>query len=170
MRAMRQTSTCEHRAVPLLIALAVAIAGGVLGYLRLARPLEADPAARAALAEAVAAVDRELAGNLELMSMFDQTKQPVVLENGEFARNSAALQRGAPPSYAVVADLYARIADTEAAMERRGPANTIKDADRKLIEAWEGDARAAQRSLREALAIKPLSGHRAAIARLGGSR
>jgi hypothetical protein len=37
-------------------------------------------------------------------------------------------------------------------MERRGPANSLRDADRALIETWEGDARAAQRGLREALA------------------
>ena len=40
-------------------------------------------------------------------------------------------------------------------MERRGPANSLRDADRLLIETWEGDARAAQRGLREALATPP---------------
>jgi hypothetical protein len=35
-------------------------------------------------------------------------------------------------------------------MERRGPANTLKDEDRLIVERWEGDARAAQRALREA--------------------
>ena len=42
--------------------------------------------------------------------------------------------------------------------------------DGTLIEAWEGDARAAQRSLRDALAAKPIYGPRAVIARLSGSR
>jgi hypothetical protein len=37
-------------------------------------------------------------------------------------------------------------------MERRGPANSLKDADREIVEAWEGDAREAQRRLRADLA------------------
>ena len=55
-------------------------------------------------------------------------------------------------------------------MERRGPANSLKEADRAIVEAWEGDARAARRALREALAAGPLVGVRAAIARLNGRR
>jgi hypothetical protein len=37
-------------------------------------------------------------------------------------------------------------------MERRGPANTLKDEDREIVERWEGDAREAQRRLRSDLA------------------
>jgi hypothetical protein len=37
-------------------------------------------------------------------------------------------------------------------MERRGPANSLREADRLIIETWEGDLRAAQRALRAALA------------------
>jgi hypothetical protein len=110
-----------------------------------------DPAVRERLEHAVAAVDRELAANLELTSMFDQTHQAVVLENGEFVRHRAAIEGALVDAFAPLADLYARIPSTESAMERRGPANSLRDEDRLLIEAWEGDARAAQRALREAL-------------------
>ncbi|HUG06979.1 MAG TPA: hypothetical protein VMQ78_10575 [Candidatus Limnocylindria bacterium] len=109
------------------------------------------PEERRQLERAAADVDRELAGNLELTSMFDQTHQAVVLENGEFTRHRATIEAGLAAAFGPLADLYARIPDTESAMERRGPANTLRDADRVLIETWEGDARAAQRGLRAAL-------------------
>ena len=127
-----------------------------------------DPEARRRLEGAVASVDRELAANLELTSMFDQTKQAVVLENGEFTRHAATIQAGLAAAHVPLADLYARIPDTESAMERRGPANSLRDADRALIEAWEGDARAAQRGLRQALAEPPLSPFGAVLRRLRG--
>jgi hypothetical protein len=76
----------------------------------------------------------------------------VVLENGEFTRHRRTIEVGLDPAYRTLADLYTRIPDTESAMERRGPANSLRDADRAIIETWEGDARAAQRGLREALA------------------
>lgn len=110
-----------------------------------------DPEERRRLERAVADVDRELAANLELTSMFDQTKQAVVLENGEFIRHRATIEIGLGAAYAPLADLYSRIPGTESAMERRGPANSLRDDDRALIEAWEGDARTVQRGLREAL-------------------
>jgi hypothetical protein len=116
-----------------------------------------DPVVRQRLERAVADVDRELAANLELTSLFDQTHQAVVLENGEFTRHSRTIEIGLVAAYGALADLYSRIPDTESAMERRGPANSLRDADRALIETWEGDARAAQRGLREALAAPPLS-------------
>jgi hypothetical protein len=127
-----------------------------------------DPEERRRLERAVAAVDRELAANLELTSMFDQTKQAVVLENGEFARHGATIQAGLLSAHGPLADLYERIPDAESAMERRGPANSLRDADRAIIEAWEGDARAAQRDLRAALAAPPLSPFRALLRRLRG--
>lgn len=111
-----------------------------------------DPEERRRLERAVADVDRELAANLELTSLFDQTHQAVVLENGEFARHHRTIEVGLATAYGPLADLYSRIAATESAMERRGPANSLRDDDRALIETWEGDARAAQRALREALA------------------
>ena len=127
-----------------------------------------DPEQRRRLERAVADVDRELAANLELTSMFDQTKQAVVLENGEFNRHGATIQAGLADAHGPLADLYARIPDTESAMERRGPANSLRDADRLLIETWEGDARAAQRGLREALAAPRISLLAALLKRLRG--
>jgi hypothetical protein len=127
-----------------------------------------DPEARRRLERAVADIDRELAANLELMSMFDQTHQFVVLELGEFTRHAPAIEAAAPASYAVLADLYSRIAATEAAMERRGPANTLRDDDRAVIETWEGDARVAQRGLREALTAPRPTAVQALLMRLRG--
>jgi len=127
-----------------------------------------DPEQRRRLERAASDVDRELAANLELTSMFDQTHQAVVLENGEFTRHRATIEVGLKPAYVALADLYARIPDTESAMERRGPANTLRDDDRLLIETWEGDARAAQRGLRDALAAPQLSPLEALVRRLSG--
>ena len=127
-----------------------------------------DPEQRLRLERAVADVDRELAANLELTSVFDQTKQAVVLENGEFMRHRATIEIGLAAASGALADLYARISDTEAAMERRGPANSIRDDDRRVIETWEGDARSVQRDLREALARPPRSNLRALLRRLSG--
>lgn len=115
-----------------------------------------DPELRRQVERAVADIDRELAANLELTSLFDQTHQAVVLENGEFMRHRGIIESGLDVAYRALADLYSRIPDTESAMERRGPANSLREDDRLLIETWEGDARAAQRGLREALtAPKP---------------
>lgn len=127
-----------------------------------------DPERRRRLERAVADVDRELAANLELTSMFDQTKQAVVLENGEFTRHRETIEIGLAFAYRQLSDLYSRIPDTESAMERRGPANSIRDDDRRLIENWEGDARAVQRGLREALARPPLSPLATLLKRLRG--
>lgn len=104
--------------------------------------------AQAELARAVAAIDRELAADLELTSMFDQTKQAFVLELAQWSIHSPTIQREEPALYLFLADVYARIPDAESAMERRGPANTLKDADRDIVQRWEGDAREAQRLLR----------------------
>lgn len=135
-----------------------------MGFLRLFR--RPDPEERQRLERAVADVDRELAANLELTSMFDQTHQAVVLENGEFTRHRAMIEVSLAAAYSALSDLYSRIPDTETAMERRGPANTLRDDDRALIETWEGDARAAQRGLREALDAPPVSAFAALVGRL----
>jgi hypothetical protein len=127
-----------------------------------------DPEKRRRLERAAADIDRELAANLELTSMFDQTHQAVVLENGEFTRHRSTIEVDLKAAYGVLADLYARVPDTESAMERRGPANTLRDDDRMLIETWEGDARAAQRGLREALATPQVSPLAALFKRLRG--
>ncbi len=110
------------------------------------------PVARADIARAVGAVDRELAGALELTTMFDQTRQAVVLENAEFLRFRELLAAElAPATTAALDHLYAGLPEAESAMERRGPANTLKDADRRIVENWEGDAREVQRLLRASL-------------------
>lgn len=127
-----------------------------------------DPEQRRRLERAVADIDRELAANLELTSMFDQTHQAVVLEIGEFTRHRPTLEAGLADASGALVDLYSRVPDTESAMERRGPANTLRDDDRALIETWEGDARAAQRGLREALAAPPLSPLARLLERLRG--
>jgi hypothetical protein len=127
-----------------------------------------DPEERPRLERAVADVDRELAANLELTSMFDQTKQAVVLENGEFTRHRATIESGLADAYRPLADLYSRIPDAESAMERRGPANSLRDDDRATIETWEGDARTAQRGLRQALATPPPSPLALLLKRLRG--
>jgi hypothetical protein len=166
MRAMDTAPTWDDGEVPYLIAAVVAAAAALAGWL--ARPIAPDADERRELTEAVNAVDRELAANLELTTMFDQTKQAVTLENGEFARYSAILAQHAPPAASAVAKLYDRMSLAEEAMERRGPANSLRPEDRQLIEGWEGDAREAQRSLREALEARPLRGWAALSARLYG--
>src|SRR5207247_6214588 len=140
---------CDDGAVLYRLAAIVAAAAAAVGWL--ARPLSTDPDERRRIGDAVSAVDRERAANLELTTMFDQTKQAVTLENGEFARYSATLARHAAPAAAAVAKLYDRMSLAESAMERRGPANSLRPEDRSLIEGWEGDAREGQRSLRESL-------------------
>jgi hypothetical protein len=127
-----------------------------------------DPEERQRLERAVADVDRELAANLELTSMFDQTKQAVVLENGEFTRHRATIEIGLAVAFGPLADVYSRIPDTESAMERRGPANSLRDDDRAVIETWEGDARTVQRGLRQALAAPRLSPLGTLLRRLRG--
>jgi hypothetical protein len=161
---MDTASSWDDGRMPYLIAVAVAAAAAALGWL--ARPLKPDPGERAQFAEAVNAVDRELAANLELTTMFDQTKQAVTLENAEFARHSATLARSAGAVAAAMAALYDRMSEAESAMERRGPANSLRPADRQLIEGWEGDAREVQRSLRESLAARPVVGWQAFCAGL----
>jgi hypothetical protein len=163
---MDTAATWDDDVVPWLIGVIVAAAAAVVGWL--ARPLRPDPGERARLGEAVDAVDRELAANLELTSMFDQTKQAVTLENAAFARHRATLERSARPAAAVVAGLYDRMSAAEAAMERRGPANSLRPEDRQLIEAWEGDARDAQRALRDSVVARRLIGWAALSARLYG--
>ena len=137
------------------IAALVAAAAAALAVLRSPAAPRRTPEGQAALERAVGVVDRELAADLELMSMFDQTKQAFVLENGQFLASRDVIQREAPDTYAFVADVFERIPATEAAMERRGPAGSISDRDRELIHEWEGDAREAQRVLRSALTPSP---------------
>ena len=150
---------------PLLGAIAAVLAGVAAFALRHPRPR--DPERQAQLERAVAAVDRELAANLELTAIFGQTRQAFVLENGQFAASGDVLEREVPAAHAQAAELYGRIPQAEAAMEKRGPANSMPDADRQIVEAWEGDARALQVALREALTARPRSALGRLIARLG---
>ena len=116
-----------------------------------------SPEAQAKLDAAVAAVDRELAADLEMLSMFGTTRQAVILENGQFLRHREVIARELPDAHAVVAGLYERIPAAESAMERRGPAGSIRDEDRAIVDEWEGDAREAQRALRAAARTAPTS-------------
>ena len=114
-----------------------------------------SPEAVAELQRAAAALDRELAADLELTGMFDQTKQAFVLEMAQWDVHAPTIERDVPDLHRFLADLYGRIPEAESAMERRGPANTVKDADRDIVQRWEGDAREAQRLLRGDLSPTP---------------
>lgn len=127
-----------------------------------------DALSRERLSRAADAVARELAGNLELTSMFDQTKQAVVFENAEFARHRAVLESEVREAYRDLAEVYARMPETEDAMERRGPAASVRPEDRALIERWEGDARAAQRRLLADARAQPPSLASTLVRRLRG--
>ena len=131
--------------------IAAAAAAYATTYLRGTVERPRAPAAQRELEAAVASVDRELAADLELTTMFDQTKQALVLENGQYLLASAAIGRHAPEVHGAVADLYERIPAVESAMERRGPAGSIAEADLTIVHDWEGDARELQRRLRAAL-------------------
>jgi hypothetical protein len=145
--------------VGILVALGTVAAAvaAAFAYLRGPSRPPRSAAAQAELDKAVADVDRELAADLEVMSMFDQTRQAFVLENGQFLRHRAVIEREMPAAYSSASSLYERIPLTETAMERRGPAGTMRDDDLATIHEWEGDARALQRALRaEATAAPPL--------------
>ena len=150
----------------LLIGGLAGLLGGIAAY-ALARRPSRDPERQAALERAVAAIDRELAANLELTAIFGQTRQAFVLENGQFQGNGDMLEREAPAAHARAVELYRRIPDAEAAMEKRGPANSLPEADRLIVETWEGDARALQLALRDAASARPRSALEHIIARLG---
>jgi hypothetical protein len=144
----------EHRAVDLLD-----------------RFLGRDPERRARLERAAGEVDRELAANLELSAVFDQTHQAAVFENAQFTRHALALRRDLDAfAYELLAAVYQRVPDVESAMERRGPANSIKPEDRALIETWEGDVREAQRLLRTAPGAPRPSVWSSLVGRLRGGR
>ena len=139
----------------------------------LARLLGAPaPEDRARLEVAAAAIDRELAANIELASLWDQTHQAVVFENAEFTRHVAVLRRleAGGFDFELLADVYTRMPEVESAMERRGPVNSIRPADKTLVETWEGDVREAQRWLRAAVTAPPPSAWALLSRRLPGAR
>ena len=130
-----------------------------------------DPERQHRLVAASAAVDRELAANLELSAMFDSTHQAFVFENAAWLQHAAALQADMlDAEYDAVAVVYRDMPEVETAMERRGPANSIRPDDRALIETWEGNVRVAQRALRDAPKQKPPSVWQLFLARLRGGR
>lgn len=130
---------------------------GLAVWLRAPARPRRTPDGQAALERAVALVDRELAADLELMAMFDQTKQAFVLENGQFQGARDVIEREASEVFAFVDGVFARIPAIETSMERRGPAGSIPLADEVAIHEWEGDAREAQRVLRASLVQAPAS-------------
>lgn len=116
-----------------------------------------SPAEREVLGRAAAAVDRELAANVELVTMYLQTKQPAVLENNAYQAWRTEIA-AADADLAVRLDvLYERLPDAETAMERRGPAGSIRPEDRATVELWEGNARVAQRAVRGLPSSRPPS-------------
>jgi hypothetical protein len=130
-----------------------------------------NPLRQARLVASSAAVDRELAANLELSAMFDTTHQAFVFENAAWLKHSAALREDMlAAEYEAVAVVYRDIPAVETAMERRGPANSIRPDDRALIETWEGNVRVAQRALRDAPKQKPPSAWQLFLARLRGGK
>jgi|GEM_PF-1700722 len=154
---------------PVIALIVFALAAAAAAGFRLTRAPHRSPEAQAELDRAVAAVDRELAADLELTGMFDQTRQAFVLENAQHGLHAATLEREIPAVAAFIGDLYRRLPAAEAAMERKGPAGSLKDVDRETVESWEGDARLAQRQLRSAAAADPVTAWSKLIARLRGS-
>jgi hypothetical protein len=130
-------------------------AAGILARLVPRRRRSSEEQAR--LIRAVAGIDRELAGDLELVTMFMQTKQPAVLENAAYRayRDEIAAADG---QIATRLDaLYDAMPEAESAMERRGPAGSIARADRDAVERWEGQARTLQLDLRSLPGRRPRS-------------
>jgi len=126
------------------------------------------PEDRPLLVAAAAAIDRELAANIELASLWDQTHQAVVFENAEFARHAAVLRRltSGAFDFELLDEVYTRMPSVESAMERRGPVNSIKPEDKSFVETWEGDVREAQRWLRAAVDAPAPSAWALLVARL----
>jgi len=126
------------------------------------------PEDRPLLVAAAAAIDRELAANIELASLWDQTHQAVVFENAEFARHATVLRRltSGAFDFELLDEVYTRMPSVESAMERRGPVNSIKPEDKTFVETWEGDVREAQRWLRAAVDAPPPSAWALLTARL----
>jgi len=115
------------------------------------------PEEQARLERAVAAIDREMAANLELVTMFMQTKQSAVLENAAQHAWRPEIAAADPGLAARLDALYAAIPEAESAMERRGPAGSIRPEDRASVQRWEGEARTVGRELRRLPSTRPAS-------------
>src|SRR2546423_15245689 len=97
---MPTAGPCDNGTVPYLLAAIVAAAAAAVGWL--ARPLPPDPEERRRIGAAVSAGDRELAANLELTTMFDQTKQAGTPQNRPVPPPRPGPRREAPPAPAGV--------------------------------------------------------------------
>ena len=82
--------------------------------------------AQAGLERAVAALDRELAADLELTGMFDQTKQAFVLELGQWGIHASTIEREVPHLHVFLAETRRRGATLVLVtpMERRNNGDT----------------------------------------------
>src|SRR5919197_352910 len=104
-------------------------------------------AEQARLARAVAGIDRELAGNLELVTMFMQTKQPAVLENAAMRAYRGEIAAADETTAGRLDALYDAMSEAESAMERRGPGSESSGLFRAGVHApsaigwWTGFAR-----------------------------
>jgi hypothetical protein len=116
-----------------------------------------SPEEQTRLERAVAAIDRELAANLELVTMFMQTRQAAVLENVAHGAWRQEIAAADPEVGARLDALYAAIPEAESAMERRGPAASFRREDRAIVERWDGEARTLQRALRRLPSARPAS-------------
>lgn len=134
------------------------VALGAAGLLaRIVPRRRRPPEEQARLERAVAALDRELAGDLELVTMYMQTKQPAVLDNVAYSAWREDVARADADLGSRLDVLYERLPDAESAMERRGPAGSIPPQDRATVQHWEGAARVLQRDLRALPASRPRS-------------
>jgi hypothetical protein len=134
----------------------LAIAAARLVAALLPRP-QRDPQVQVRLERAAAGIDREFAANLELVTMFMQTKQPATLENAAFLAGRAEIAAADEELAARLDVLYDGMSDAESAMERRGPAGSIRAEDRATVQHWEGSARVLQRAVRTLAASRPRS-------------
>lgn len=152
--------------IPVLALLAGSL--GVAGYLFVPRQRSREERAR--IAAAAARLDGELAGNLELVTMFGQTKQPVVMENTSYRQERGTIALADGRLGRRLDALYELIPYAESAMERRGPAGSIKAEDLNTVHNWEGGARDLQRALRELPATRPPTPWQRLLARLARTR
>lgn len=138
---------------PLVVALLVLAI--VLAYLFW--PRRRSGAEQERLEWATARIERELAGNIELVGMFLQTKQPAVMEMAGYREARDAIAAADLDLASRLDVLYDRIPDTESAMERRGPAGSFAPPDREIVTHWDGNARELQRELRDLARHRPSS-------------
>lgn len=146
----------------------VAALAAASAYLFLPRRRSGEERGR--LERAASRIDRELAGNLELVGMFLQTKQPTVLDVEGYEAERGAIADADAELAARVDALYERLPAAESAMERRGPAGSFRGEDRAIVEGWEGEARALQREIRALPGSRPPTPGARLLARIFSTR